>query len=105
GHRDEDRLDSILDAAAEGVNKATLAKAQRRKGRHARKPARKASEFPLVPTLRVGTHVQTLCVPSSRGGATQSVAARVPTQSVGTRRCNRSNSATVCRSSPFTPGR
>ena len=38
----------------------------------------------LVPTLCVGTHARTLCVPHA-GFATQSVGAGVPTRSVGTR--------------------
>jgi hypothetical protein len=46
----------------------------------------------LVPTLCVGTHVRTLCVPadpSARGvNGTQSVRLWVPTQSVGTRKCS-----------------
>jgi hypothetical protein len=51
--------------------------------------------IPLVPTLRVGTHLRTLRVPARilagavlvglRRSATQSVLARVPTRSVGTR--------------------
>src|SRR5579871_5326656 len=44
--------------------------------------------IPLVPTLRVGTCVGTLCVPHcglARLSGTQSVQSVVPTQSVGTR--------------------
>ena len=41
------------------------------------------SDFNLVPTLCVGTHVLTLCVASAN--ETQSVGVGIPTQSVGTR--------------------
>src|SRR5581483_12288522 len=41
--------------------------------------------YPLVPTLRVGTHVWTLCVPSSHGARRRASHPCVATRSVGTR--------------------